>query len=500
MCSHLILAACLSLAQADEAASSYFTIQVVDDRTERGVPLVELTTVDQTRYYTDSQGIVALDDPALWGSRVFFHVKSHGYEFPPDGFGIRGRALDVTAGGSARLALRRINLAERLYRVTGANIYRDSLLAGRSVPIREPILNAQVSGCDSVLNAIYQQKLFWVWGDTNRLAYPLGNFQVTGATSRLPAAGGMDPQVGVDLDYFRGEKEFVKPLAPMAGEGPTWIVSLVTLEDQQRRERLFASYVKVRAGLEVYRRGLAEFDDEKQEFRHLADLPLDAPLLPQGQALLAESEGRRYVYFASPFAQVRVPAEHAAFADLSQYEGFTCLAANSRLADMQTERDDQGRLVWGWKRNTPPVDPEVERKLLESESRPGDMPRWNVHDRATGKPIRLHAGSVCWNAYKSQFVMIAVEMGGSSNLGEIWFLHAPRPEGPWDAATRIVTHDNYSFYNPKQHPYFDQEGGRYLYFEGTYTATFSGNTHPTPGYDYNQIMYRLDLADERLGE
>jgi hypothetical protein len=33
-----------------------------------------------------------------------------------------------------------------------------------------------------------------------------------------------------------------------------------------------------------------------------------------------------------------------------------------------------------------------------------------------------------------------------------------------------------------------------IYFEGTYANTFSGNSTPTPLYDYNQIMYRLDLA------
>jgi hypothetical protein len=27
---------------------------------------------------------------------------------------------------------------------------------------------------------------------------------------------------------------------------------------------------------------------------------------------------------------------------------------------------------------------------------------------------------------------------------------------------------------------------------------FSGNKNPTPRYDYNQIMYRLELGDERL--
>jgi hypothetical protein len=49
-------------------------------------------------------------------------------------------------------------------------------------------------------------------------------------------------------------------------------------------------------------------------------------------------------------------------------------------------------------------------------------------------------------------------------------------------------------YNPKQHPYFEEEDGRIIYFEGTYAETFSGNPVPTPLYDYNQMMFRLDLA------
>jgi hypothetical protein len=28
--------------------------------------------------------------------------------------------------------------------------------------------------------------------------------------------------------------------------------------------------------------------------------------------------------------------------------------------------------------------------------------------------------------------------------------------------------------------------------------TFSGNENPTPRYDYNQILYKIDLADPRL--
>ena len=61
-----------------------------------------------------------------------------------------------------------------------------------------------------------------------------------------------------------------------------------------------------------------------------------------------------------------------------------------------------------------------------------------------------------------------------------------------------MTHDKYSFYNPKQHPMFDKDGGRIIFFEGTYTTTFSGNQDPTPRYDYNQVMYQLDLSDPRL--
>ena len=38
----------------------------------------------------------------------------------------------------------------------------------------------------------------------------------------------------------------------------------------------------------------------------------------------------------------------------------------------------------------------------------------------------------------------------------------------------------------------------WIYFEGTHTIMFSGVTVPTPRYEYNQIMYRLDLADPRL--
>ena len=82
-----------ALLSAPPSAADYFAIRVVDEESGRGVPMVELRAVDGRRYWTDSGGVVAFCEPGLMNQKVFFHVKSHGYEFPVDGFGFRGKAL-----------------------------------------------------------------------------------------------------------------------------------------------------------------------------------------------------------------------------------------------------------------------------------------------------------------------------------------------------------------------------------------------------------------------
>src|SRR5262245_7040888 len=130
---------CASILAAEpEDAKKYFTITVVDEQTGRGVPLVELRTVNGIRLWKDSNGIVAFHEPGLVGKDVFFHVSSHGYEHAKDGFGYRGKALKAEAGGTAKLMVRRVNIAERLYRITGGGIYRESVLVGAKVPLKEP--------------------------------------------------------------------------------------------------------------------------------------------------------------------------------------------------------------------------------------------------------------------------------------------------------------------------------------------------------------------------
>ncbi len=172
-----------------EGPRAYFGVRVVDEQTGRGVPLVELETVHRMKWITDSNGWAAIDEPGWSGQRVFFHVRSHGYEFPKDGFGFAGVALEVGPGKRSVAKIRRINIAERLYRVTGEGIYRDSVLLGEPTPLAEPLGTGKVAGQDSVFGEPYRGKIFWFWGDTARLSYPLGHFWMAGAVSDPPGKG-----------------------------------------------------------------------------------------------------------------------------------------------------------------------------------------------------------------------------------------------------------------------------------------------------------------------
>jgi hypothetical protein len=496
-CLGLLFWAALPGAGPDEG-KEYFAITVVDEQTGRGVPLVELRTVNGIRQYTDSNGIVAFREPGLMGQDVFFHVASHGYEFPKDGFGYRGKPLHVTPGGTAKLTIRRVNIAERLYRVTGGGIYRDSVLVGAKVPLRQPVLDGLVLGSDSVLNAVYRGKLYWFWGDTNRPAYPLGNFQTSGATSELPDRGGLDPDVGIDLRYFVDGQGFARPMAALPGKGPTWLTALVSLPDGAGRERLCASYVKVEPPLTVYARGLAAFDDAREAFARVAEVDMRAPAFPEGHPFRHTEDGVVYVYFAHPFPVTRVRATAEHFGRIEDYESYTCLHESSRLNDTRLDRDGRGRLRYAWRKDAPALGPADEARLIASGKVQAGEARWQLCDRDTGKRILAHSGSVTWNEYRRRWVLMAVQSGGTSFLGEVWYAEADTPVGPWAYAVKVVTHDRYSFYNPKQHPLFDKDGSRIVFFEGTYSQTFSGNPEATPRYDYNQVLYKLDLSDLRL--
>lgn len=498
----LILFVSLALtAWADQR--DYFAIQMIDGQTGRGVPLVELKTVSGLSFFTDSAGWIALNEPDLLNQTIYFHISSHGYEYPKDGFGFRGKAFEVKAGQQAEVKLPRKNIAERLYRTTGSGIYRDSVLLGKPAPIEQPLVNALVQGSDSIQFAEYNGRLHWFWGDTNLPKYPLGIFGMPGATSPLPRESKLDIELGINYHYFQDDKGAARNTAAMPGDGPTWVSGVTVVRDKDGKEQMLAGYTKIRGMLEVYRRGLCRWNDEKNAFEDLGSVAEDAALFPIGHPLSVKEKDREWIYYCEPLPTLRVPATAESVLDVSQYEAFTCLKSGSQIKHNQPrredlDRDEQGKLIWAWKKNAPQLDPTAEAKWLQSGVLEAGEARLQLAD-AAGKRITPHRGNVAWNEYRGKWTIIFGQMNGSSSLiGEIWYAEADNLLGPWQHATKIATHEKYDFYNPRQHPVFQKENGKVIFFEGTYTATFAGNPRPTPRYDYNQIMYKLDLSDPRL--
>ncbi len=473
--------------------SEYFGIRVVDEETRRGVPLVELETVNHIRFVTDSQGYAAINDPDLLNRKVFFTVRSHGYEYPKDGFGFHGKAVETIPGQTEILRIKRRSIAERLYRTTGSGIEMDSVLLGKRPRIPQPVLNAGVFGCDSVMTAEHQGKHYWFWGDTLGPGYPLGvNFHITGATSPLQPDHQLAPDDGINLTFITDDTGRVKKLAEMPGEGPTWISAVSVLPDEDGQPRIYANYVKIRNGLEAYRWGFVVWNDEQEVFEHISSTDEKPLMFPDSQShTFMHGEGNSWFhYFGNPLALTRVKPTGAAFVDPDQYEGFTCLKQGTVPEDQQVERDDRGRVVYGWKMKTPPLTREQEANFVESGVLKPNECRMRLEDIETGKVVETHNGSVYWTHSANEWTLIVSQVNGeTSHLGEVWFAKSISPTGPWKFARRIVTHKQMTFYNPKQHPFLGM--GDYIYFEGTYTTSFSGNPVATPRYEYNQIMYRL---------
>lgn len=247
--------------------SRYFVVHVIDDQTGRGVPLVELKLPNEVKYWTDSAGVAALDEPSLGEGEVFLRIRSDGYEFEHETPFGRGVNVRIEPGKAQEIRIRRTMIAERLYRLTGEGIYRDSVLAGLSTATKEPLLNGRVVGQDTVSAAIYRGKIFWIWGDTIGPAY--WNFSVSAATSDL----GDDPAVAVNYSYFTDSDGRAKQMLPLPREGLVWIEGLIPMTDPNGRERLIATYTRQNGLKFPDECGLALFDDTMQIFRSWKQVP-----------------------------------------------------------------------------------------------------------------------------------------------------------------------------------------------------------------------------------
>ena len=463
-----------------------FAIQLLDPVNGRGVPLVRLTANGQD-YWSDNQGMIAFCDPDRLGTTVTFDVFSHGYALPG---GAGTVELEIGAGISGSVELERTMLAERLYRVTGGGGYRDSLLLELQTPLANPVINGLVAGSDTASTAVYRGRLFWMWQDTDRFAYPLGNFRGTSATSALPSDGGVSPHLGADTEYFVGDDGFAKPISEAFApdNAPVWIAGLVSVPDAGGEERLFGGYAKVEGLGATVEAGVMVFDDESETFqRVVTDLLEDGFVRPDGHAFKFRHGADEFVYYPE---RLRIPANAEAMVDRDQYEQFSPYAENGS-SELLSAND--GSLDYAFR----PAALHATSELLSAAAVSADQDLdGHETDIETGEGRWLVAASTAWNAHRKRFLRVTQQVG---EWGDLYHAEADTPMGPWVYTQRVIDHDQYTFYNPFHHPEFDQNGGRIVFLEGTYTTTFTEPPpSPTPRFDYNQVMYRLDLTDERL--
>lgn len=424
--------------------------------TERGsgwpVPLVELRTTHHARFVTDNAGVIAFDLPELMGRETWFEVIGHGYEVPRDGFNQRGVRVKPEPGNALKIEVRRTMPAKRLGRLTGGGLFAESQAMGRELDWRE----AGVLGCDSVQNAVHRGRLFWLWGDTIMARYPLGIFHATSATTAIRPLTTFQPPLRLQFDYFTDDHGVPRGVAKMPGEGPTWVTGYISLPDKNGVTRLVGSYMKVRPPMEVYERGLCVWNEATSNFERLrvvwtkSDAAPKAPPLPEGHPVSwKDNAGKEWVLFGNPFPTLRCPATFEAWQDSSAWEPL--------------------------------------------------QPQESLVPASDGKPVKPHSGSIAWNPWRKRWVTVFMQSSGQpSAFGELWYAEAASPTGPWGKAVKILSHENYMFYNPRLHPEFTAADSPILIFEGTYTMQFADKPPPTPRHDYNQILYRLDLDDPAL--
>ncbi|EFC48129.1 predicted protein [Naegleria gruberi] len=486
------------------------TLQFLDAETRRGIPMVMATSTNEVSYVSDSNGIVLILEPGYENQIIWLKVQCDGYQLvKSDEF--QGISLLYTDDESVKLLMKREQLAERLYRSTGEGIFRESFVAHVDVPnvnretIKERfLLNSKVTGQDSVMNAIYKGKYYWFYGDTNSISYYLGNFQASGGFTPVEQLQKFGLSIIPNITYFRNTNGFVKGVAPMQSLNlPTWIHALYV---DERQDEMFATFMKPNQELEITKRGLLKWNDDKEKFDLISEIAFEKffsfPI--DGSHVVAHRKGVKsldgWIYFGQPFPLVRTRN----YQDLSSYQSYTPLKANTNsynLSNVQLDfNETSGQLIYDWKSTTSPISAEQMMNLVLMGKIKKEQAKFiDLIDHETGKEIIAHAGTVNFNQFRNKYIMILEQFGDNSSpsiLGEIYYSEGETPLGPFKYATKIVSHKftKHDFYNPSHHVEYDEMGGKVIYFEGTFANTWT-NTAPLPRYNYNQQMYRLDIEN-----
>lgn len=445
----LLALALLSLAAPAQAAQprEQCELQFIDRATRTPISLVIASTTGSQTWVSDNAGRICFDAGELFDREIFLALSSPGYEATADGFGIRGYRFTPQDGAKFTIELTRTSLAERIGRMTGSGIYGESQKLGHQLDWKE----SGVVGCDSVQLTTYQGKLRWIWGDTTLHHYPLGIFDASSATTPMLTSADLAAPLKINYRYERDQQDRPRGTAPVAGSGPTWITGVASVKDRAGRERLITSYTKIEPPLSVYEWGLVVWNDETQTFEKTLELwnkksgePLPK-LLPDGHvSRYTDAEGKRWLLFGNPLPTLQVP---------DAFESY--------------------------------LDPKTWQEVQSPKSLTS----------VDGQRVELHSGSIAWHPWKKKWTTIFMErFGKPSAFGELWYAEADSPLGPWSTCVKILSHANYTFYNPRVHGEFAAADASTLYFEATYTAEFADKPTMTPRYNYNQLLYKLDLA------
>jgi hypothetical protein len=444
----ILLCWLVSFACSPAVAEEPFMINVVDRENGWPVPLVKLTTTSNVELITDNAGIIAFDLPELMDRETWLFVDGDGYQVEPDGFGFHGLRVTPQPGKSMTIQLDRTILSQRIGRLTGSGLFAESQKCGQHLQWRDQ----GIVGCDSIRLATHQGKLHWVWGDTGLPRYPLGLFHALGATTQPQPLDKFEPPLMLRFDYFRDDNGIPRDTAVMPGDGPTWLDGVVSLPDREGNHRLVCYYAKIKKPMNVYQCGLCVWNQETKQFDKLkeiwndSDKPGEPPPAPNGHVTLFNDDNNQtWALFGDPFPTIKCPATFEAWSDPQQWQQL-----------------------------------ESPKKLKSID----------------GQEINVHRGSIQWNPVRKKWICVFGQVFGKpSVLGEIWYTESDSPFGPWSPALKILSHQNHSFYNPRIQTELMPDGAEFILFEGTYTQTFSASPKPTPRYDYNQILYRVDFKD-----
>ena len=261
-----------------------------------------------------------------------------------------------------------------------------------------------------MIATVYQDRIHWFWGDTDRLSYP-------SETSRPPAR---PPRCLARADSRRrwastspiswAPMDSLPQCARISDPDSNGSNRSSSLPDESGRERLMAR-VSSQKGLEpAYAWHLAVWNDTLHHFEKRITWPLRDGH-DSAHPFRATAHGTDYLFL---YPDLRVAA-------------LGCGDQPGALRSLHLSHGQRGR---GPRRVRIPAMAMAGRSIASGTRRAPARGHRTGHPRCGDRaPVSLNRGSVTWNAYRKRWIRIA-----SGEPGQIWYSEALAPTGPWESA------------------------------------------------------------------